>query len=205
MLDLSKSMVTCSIVGDAYENRWWYIALLVGYKATAEHYRGSEYAICVKLRHIKILFCFMYNITLHFVNITGMYATFILTLEPYRNIEFGDPKMPKIIKIEQISLPKKLQKEYLLLTLTYLYWSILTLLWKVTFGRRIFWMFGGGGEYATSPQFYFPISCYFCVSSSINIFEEKSMRKCLYFLVFLMVKRNALKALMSSCSMYGFK
>ena len=41
MLDLSKSMVTCSIVGDAYENRWWYIALLVGYKATAEHYRGS--------------------------------------------------------------------------------------------------------------------------------------------------------------------
>ena len=43
MLDLSKSMVTCSIVGDAYENRWWYIALLVGYKATAEHYRGSEY------------------------------------------------------------------------------------------------------------------------------------------------------------------
>ena len=42
MLDLSKSMVTCSIVGDAYENRWWYIALLVGYKATAEHYRGSE-------------------------------------------------------------------------------------------------------------------------------------------------------------------
>ena len=44
MLDLSKSMVTCSIVGDAYENRWWYIALLVGYKATAEHYRGSEYS-----------------------------------------------------------------------------------------------------------------------------------------------------------------
>ena len=43
MLDLFKSMVTCSIVGDAYENRWWYIALLVGYKATAEHYRGSEY------------------------------------------------------------------------------------------------------------------------------------------------------------------
>ena len=42
MLGLSKSMVTCSIVGDAYENRWWYIALLVGYKATAEHYRGSE-------------------------------------------------------------------------------------------------------------------------------------------------------------------
>ena len=42
MLDLSKSMVTCSIVGDAYENRWSYIALLVGYKATAEHYRGSD-------------------------------------------------------------------------------------------------------------------------------------------------------------------
>ena len=45
MLGLSKSMVTCSIVGDAYENRWWYIALLVGYKATAEHYRGSDVGI----------------------------------------------------------------------------------------------------------------------------------------------------------------
>ena len=43
MLDLSKSMVTCSIDGDAYEIRWWYIALLVGYKPTAEHYRGSVY------------------------------------------------------------------------------------------------------------------------------------------------------------------
>ena len=41
MLDLSKSMVTCSIDGDAYDIRWWYIALLVGYKPTAEHYRGS--------------------------------------------------------------------------------------------------------------------------------------------------------------------
>ena len=38
-----KSMVTCSIDGDAYEIRWWYIALLVGYKPTAEHYRGSVY------------------------------------------------------------------------------------------------------------------------------------------------------------------
>ena len=74
MLDLSKSMVTCSIVGDAYENRWWYIALLVGYKATAEHYRGSGTSISTLISDLIIMHVAGMNYTAPIV-LSGSFVT----------------------------------------------------------------------------------------------------------------------------------